>query len=85
MLQNWHIYNRKVHIQRWKPQKSKPVADHCPRRVSRCFMTAKLASIHLSTQFWAQASSVESSRFDEIFPVTHFFQQVFASEWTAKV
>jgi hypothetical protein len=71
-----YIYHQPSSITSSKP--------YCLCRVSRCFRTARLVSIHRSTQFDAQASSVLSRRPDEIFEVMHFFQQVSAMWWTSR-
>lgn len=55
----------------------------CPLITARCFSTASFASKNLSTQFRIQGSSFLSKLLDEMPPVTHFFQQMSVSSWTA--
>ena len=55
-------------------------AHYCPAcRCSRCFSTAKLESMNLSTQFCMQLSSLPASLPDDIEPVMHFLKQVSVS------
>lgn len=49
---------------------------------SRCFKIPIWVSIHRSTQFCAQASSVLLRVLDEILEVMHFFQHTSLSWWT---
>jgi hypothetical protein len=53
------------------------------RNLSKCFSTARLESMNLSTQFCMQLSSLPASLPDDIEPVMHFLKQVSVSSWTA--
>ena len=56
----------------------------CSLITLRCFSTASLASKNLSTQFCIHDPSFLSKPLDEMLPVTHFFQQMSVSSWTAR-
>ena len=60
-----------------------PHIPPCPRMALKCFSTASFASKNLSTQFCMHGSSFLSRLLDEMPPVTHFFQHMSVSSWTA--
>ena len=77
---------RYTHRFRQPPHKSTLFSTHippCPLITLRCFSTASLASRNRSTQFCTHGSSRRSRLLDEMFPVTHFFQQMSVSSCTA--